>query len=86
MCFSETYSKVRIGKLLPDNFQIQNVLKQRDGLSLLSFNYASEYAIRNIQEHQLGLKLIGTHQPLAYADINLLEGSIALQKKHRNFN
>jgi hypothetical protein len=28
MCLNETYSKVRVGKLLPDKFPIQNGLKQ----------------------------------------------------------
>jgi hypothetical protein len=32
MCLNETYSKVRIGKLLPDKFPIQNGLKQGDAL------------------------------------------------------
>jgi hypothetical protein len=33
MCLNETYSKVRIGKLLSDKFPIQNGLKQGDVLS-----------------------------------------------------
>jgi hypothetical protein len=32
MCLNETYSKVRIGKLLSDKFPIQNGLKQGDAL------------------------------------------------------
>jgi hypothetical protein len=39
MCLNETYSKVRIGKLLSDSFPIQNGLEQGDGLSPLRFNY-----------------------------------------------
>jgi hypothetical protein len=32
MCLNETYSKVRVGKLLCDKFPIQNGLKQGDAL------------------------------------------------------
>jgi hypothetical protein len=42
---NKTYSKVRVGKLLPDKFPIQNGLKQADALSPLLFNFALEYAI-----------------------------------------
>jgi hypothetical protein len=46
MCFNETYSKVRIGKHLSDNFPIQNGLKQGRALSPLLFNCDLDYAIR----------------------------------------
>jgi hypothetical protein len=46
MCLNETYSKVRIGKLLSGKFPIQNGLKQGDALSPLIFNFTLEYAIR----------------------------------------
>jgi hypothetical protein len=48
MFLNETYSKVRIGKLLSDKFLIQNGLKQGDALSPLLFNFALEYVIRKV--------------------------------------
>jgi hypothetical protein len=76
MVLNETYSKVRIGTYLSDNFAIQNSLKG-DNLPPLIFNFALQYAIWKVQENQVGLKLSGTHQLLVYADdVDLLGGNI----------
>jgi len=77
MCLNETYSRVRVGKILSDMFFIRNGLKQGDVLSPLLFNFALDYAIRRVQVSQDGLKLNGTHQLPAYADdVNILGGSV----------
>jgi hypothetical protein len=48
ICLNETYSKVRIGKLLSDKFPIQNGPKEGDALSSLLFNFALEYDVRKV--------------------------------------
>jgi len=82
MCLNETYSRVQVGKHLPDMFPIKNGLKQRDDLSPFLFHFTLEHAIRGVQVKQDGLKLNGTHQLLVYADnVNILSGSVHTVRK-----
>ena len=39
---TETYSRVRVGKNVPDRFPIRNGLKQGDALTPMLFNFALE--------------------------------------------
>ena len=74
MCLSEIYSRVRVRQHLPDTFPIKNGLKQRDVLSPLFCNLASEFAIRRAQATQESLELKVTYQFLTYAgDVNILD-------------
>jgi hypothetical protein len=67
MCLNETYSKVRVGKLLSDIFYIQNILKQGDALSPLLFNFSIGYALRKFQDNQVGMELNETHHLFVFA-------------------
>ena len=49
MCLNETYSRVRVGKHLPDMFPIMTGLKQGDALWPFLFKFPLEYVIRRVQ-------------------------------------
>ena len=81
MCLNETYSTVRVGKLLSDIFSIKNGLKEWDALSPLLHNFALEYAIKRVHVKQDGLKLNDTGQLLVYADdVSILGGNVYTTK------
>ena len=82
MSLTETYREVWVGKNVSDRLPVRNGLKQGDALSPMLFNFALEYVIRKVQVNQDGLKLNGTHQLLAYADDNILGGSIHMLKEN----
>jgi len=64
-------------------FPIKDGLIQRDALSSLLFNFASNCATRRVQVNQDGMKLNGTHQLLVYVDdVNIMGGSIHTIKKN----
>jgi hypothetical protein len=72
------YSKVCIGKHMPDKFSYPKWSKTRRCFIALLLNFILEYSIRKVQENQVGLQLNGIHQFLAYAgdDVNLLGDNI----------
>jgi hypothetical protein len=83
MCQNESYSRVGVGKHLPDMFPIKNGLEKGDALSSLLFNFALEYAIRMVQVNKDGSKLNGTYQFLIYVDnVNILGRSLHTIKEN----
>jgi hypothetical protein len=82
ICLNESYSKVRVDKLLSDKFPIQIGLKQEDALSPLLCNFALDYAIRKDQENEVALELNVTHHLLVYADdVNSLGVGVNIKKE-----
>ena len=65
---------------------IQQVVKERDALLPLFYNFTLEHAIRRVQVNHNGLELNGTHQLLFYADdVNILSGSVFTIKNKDSF-
>jgi hypothetical protein len=73
----ETYSTVRVDKLLSDIFPIKNGLKERDALTPVLYNFALRYVVRRVHVNHDGLKLNDTCQLLVYTDdVNILGGGV----------
>ena len=80
-CLNENYSRFLVGKCLSDMFPGTNILRQRDILSSLLFNFAFVCVIRKVQEKQKGLKLKGTQRLPVYADnVNIFVGKHSYSK------
>ena len=59
------------------SFPIENNFEQEDGISLLLFNFALEYAIRKVQETNLRPDMNDNPQVLAYeGNANLTDEEI----------
>jgi len=85
MCLNETYSTVRVGKVLFDIFPIKNCLKKGDALSPLLFTFGVGCAIGRVQVNQDGLKLNGTYHLLVYPDdVNVFYGSVRIIEKNKD--
>jgi hypothetical protein len=85
MCLKETYSRVRVGKVLFNIFPVKNCVKQGDALSSLLCNFALEYDIGRVQVNQNGLKLNGTYHLLVYPDdVNVFCGSVHTIEKNKD--
>jgi hypothetical protein len=86
ICLNKTYSRTRLGNHLSDMFPSKKVLKQRDSLLRLLFNFAVDYTIRRVQVNQDGLKLNGTHHLSVYADVVNISGECVcnIKKKCRS--
>jgi len=52
LCLNATYSRIRVGKYLPEMFPVKNGLKQGKHLSSLFFNISFEYALRRVKVNQ----------------------------------
>jgi len=58
LCLNATYSRIRVGKYLPEMFPLKNGLKEGHLLSSLLFSISLECAFRRVKD---GLKLKGTY-------------------------
>jgi len=73
MYLNESYSRVRIGRLVSNAYSVQNAPVQEDPLSPL------ECAVRKTQENQDRLSLNGSHLLLVYSDaLHILGEDITL--------
>jgi hypothetical protein len=78
MCLNETYSKLRMGKILSDVFPIQNIRNKE-----IFYRHCFRICRQECPKIRECLELNGTYQVMVYADdITILGGNLNTIKMH----